>query len=106
MPRRVATSVIGEMHVAGVYLHLFGDARNFACCAVTVAVTWNMTRVYSLYKVLLTSKARIPKKNTSMPTLVLTCQRLCGSEYDREHVQCSPAVLSQQNCMVALSNLQ
>ena len=45
MPRRVATSVIGEMHAAGVHLHLYGDASNFACCAVTVAVTWNMTRV-------------------------------------------------------------
>ena len=45
MPRRGDTSVIGEMHAAGVHLYLFGDASNFACCAVTVAVTWNMTRV-------------------------------------------------------------
>ena len=36
-------------HVAGIHLHLVGDASNFACCAVTVAVTWNMTRVIYLF---------------------------------------------------------
>ena len=57
---------IGE--VLEVHLHLFVDASNLACCTVTVAV---VEHDEALRKGLLAFKARIWKRNTSMPILEL-----------------------------------
>ena len=63
VPRSVAR---GVGRVQAVHLHLFADASNIACSAVTIAVVKGETGVV---KGLLTSKSRISKRNTSIARL-------------------------------------
>lgn len=65
VPRSVAR---GVGRVQAVHLHVFADASNIACCAVTIAVVQGETGVV---KGLLTSKSRISKRNTSIARLEL-----------------------------------
>ena len=67
-------------HVAGIHLHLVGDASNFACCAVTVAVTWNMTRVIYLFT---SFSGHRP------------AQRECARTGLRSHARCHPYPIPQ-----------
>ena len=72
IPRSVAT-LIGE--ITGVYLHLFADASNLACYAAAVAV---VEQHRGMSKGLLTSKSRIPKRNTSIARLELVCGHIAA----------------------------
>ena len=65
VPRCVAR---GVGRVQAVHLHVFADASNIACSAVTIAVVEGETGVV---KGLLTSKSRISKRNTSIARLEL-----------------------------------
>ena len=65
VPRSVAR---GVGRVQAVHLHVFADASNIACSAVTIAVVEGETGVV---KGLLTSKSRISKRNTSIARLEL-----------------------------------
>jgi len=65
VPRSVAR---GVGRVQAVHLHVFADASNIACSAVTIAVVEGETGVV---KGLLTSKSRISKRNTSVARLEL-----------------------------------
>ena len=47
-----------------IELHVFAEASNLACSAVTIAVVEHST---GTFKGLLTSKSRISKRNTSIP---------------------------------------
>ena len=74
VPRSVAR---GEGRVQAVHLHVFADASNIACSAVTIAVIEGTTGVI---KGLLTSKSRISKRNTSMARLELVRWQQTRSE--------------------------
>ena len=65
VPRSVAR---GAGRVQAVHLHVFADASNIACPAVTIAVVEGERGVA---KGLLTSKSRISKRNTSLARLEL-----------------------------------
>lgn len=65
VPRSVARDI---SKIRAVHLHAFADASNIACSAVTVAVVEHST---GFVKVLLTSKSRISKCNTSISRLEL-----------------------------------
>ena len=65
VPRSVAR---GMGRVQAVHLHVFADASNIACSAVTIAVVKGETGVV---KGLLTSKSKISKRNTSIARLEL-----------------------------------
>ena len=60
VPRSVARDI---SKIKTVHLHVFADASNVACSAVTVAVVEHST---GFVKGLLTSKSRISKRNTSI----------------------------------------
>ena len=61
---RIPRSVIRECKkVKAVDVHLFADASNLACSAMTIAVAEQDTRTV---KGFLTSKSRISKRNTSI----------------------------------------
>ena len=65
VPGRLAR---GVGRVQAVHLHVFADASNIACSAVTIALVEGETGVV---KGLLTSKSRILKRNTSIARLEL-----------------------------------
>ena len=66
---KVPRSVARNIHkVKAVRLHVFADASNIACSAVTIAVMEHST---GFVKGLLTSKSRISKRNTSISRLEL-----------------------------------
>ena len=65
VPRSVARDI---SKIKTVHLHVFADASNVACSAVTVAVVEHST---GFVKGLLTSKSRISKRNTSISRLEL-----------------------------------
>lgn len=65
VPRSVARDI---SKIKAVHLHVFADASNIACSAVTVAVVEHTT---GIVKGLLTSKSRISKRNTSISRLEL-----------------------------------
>ena len=65
VPRSVAR---GVGRVQAVHLHVFADASNITCFAVTIAVAEGETGVV---KSLLKSKSRISKRNTSIGRLEL-----------------------------------
>jgi hypothetical protein len=58
----------GSEDVKAIELHVFADASNLACSAVTIAV---VEQTSGTVKGLLTSKSRISKRNTSIPRLEL-----------------------------------
>jgi hypothetical protein len=62
--------------IEGIQLHLFADASNLACCAVTVAVVEHKS---GTVKGLLTSKSRISKKNTTIPRLELVSGQMAAN---------------------------
>ena len=62
--------------VEAIELHLFADASNFTCSAVTVAV---IEQSCGTVKGLLTSKSRISKKNTSIPRLELVAAHMAAN---------------------------
>ena len=65
VPRSIARDI---SKIKAVHLHVFADASNIACSAVTVAVVEHST---GLVKGLLASKSRISKRNTSISRLEL-----------------------------------
>ena len=66
---KIPRSLVKEIRsVDAVNLHIFADASEKACCAVTIAVVEQGT---SKVKGLLTSKSRISKRNTSIARLEL-----------------------------------
>ena len=73
IPRSVAT-LIAE--ITGVYLHLFADASSLACCAAAVAV---VEQQRGMSKVLLTSKSRMSKRNTSIARLELVSGHMAAN---------------------------
>ena len=74
---RVPRSVIRECkRVKAVHLHLFADASNQACSAVSIAVAEQDT---GTFKGFLTSKSRISKRNTSIPRLELTSGQMAAN---------------------------
>ena len=73
VPRSVAR---GVGWVQAVHLHVFADASNIACSAVTIAVIEGTTGVI---KGLLTSKSRISKRNTSMSRLELVSGQMAAN---------------------------
>ncbi|CAB4027597.1 Pro-Pol poly, partial [Paramuricea clavata] len=58
----------GIRKIKQVHLHIFADASNLACSCATIAVVEHSTETV---KGLLTAKARISKRNTSIPRLEL-----------------------------------
>ena len=63
-PVRIPRSVTrGVGRIQAVHLHVFADASNIACSAVTIAMVEGETGVV---KGLLTSKLRVSKQNTSI----------------------------------------
>ena len=73
VPRSVAR---GVGRVQAVHLHVFADASNIACSAVTTAVIEGTTGVV---KGLPTSKSRISKRNTSMARLELVSGQMAAN---------------------------
>ena len=65
VPRSIAKDI---SKIKAVHLHVFADASNIACSAVTIAVVEHST---GFVKGLLTSKSRISKRNTSISRLEL-----------------------------------
>ena len=74
---RVPRSISREIRkVKVIHLHLFADASNIACSAVTIAVIEHSTGVV---KGLLTSKSRISKRNTSIARLELVSGQMAAN---------------------------
>ena len=74
---RVPRSISREIrNVKVIHLHLFADASNIACSAVTIAVIEHSTGVV---KGLLTSKSRISKRNTSIARLELVSGQMAAN---------------------------
>ena len=74
---RIPRSVIqGCKKVEAIHLHLFADASNMACSAVSVAVIEHDT---GKVKGLLTSKSRISKRNTSIARLELVSGQMAAN---------------------------
>ena len=73
IPRSV-TRGVGRIQV--VHLHVFADASNIACSAVTIAVVEGETGVV---KGLLTSKSRVSKRNTSIARLELVSGQMAAN---------------------------
>ena len=73
VPRSVAR---GAGLVQAVHLHVFADASNIACSAVTIAVVEGERGVV---KGLLTSKSRISKRNTSIARLELVGKQMAAN---------------------------
>ena len=71
VPRSVTTNSIKT-----IQLHIFADASNLACCAAAVAVVEHATGVG---RMLLTSKSRISKRNTSIPRLELVSGHMAAN---------------------------
>ena len=65
VPRSIARDI---SKIKAVHLHVFADASNVACSAVTIAVVEHSA---GFVKGLLTSKSRISKRNTSISRLEL-----------------------------------
>ena len=74
---RVPRSVITKCRkVKAVHLHLFADASNLACSAMTIAVVEQDT---GTVKGFLTSKSRISKRNTSIARLELVSGQIAAN---------------------------
>ena len=73
VPRSVSK---GIGNVKAVHLHIFADASNIACSAVTIAVVEGETGVV---KGLLTSKSRISKQNTTIARLELVSGQMAAN---------------------------
>ena len=73
VPRDVAR---GVGRVQAVHLHVFADASNIACSAVTIPVVEGETGVV---KGLLTSKSSISKRNTSVARLELVGEQMAAN---------------------------
>ena len=85
MPRSVITKC---KKVKAVYLHLFADASNLVCSAMTIAVVEQDT---GTLKGFLTSKCPISKRNTSIARLEL--------------ISCKMAANLARNLAIALKGL-
>ena len=76
-PVRIPRSVTrGVGRIQAVHLHVFADASNIACSAVTIAVVEGETGVV---KGLLTSKSRVSKRNTSIARLELVSGQMAAN---------------------------
>ena len=76
-PVRIPRSVTrGVGRIQAVHLHVFADASNIACSAVTIAVVAGETGVV---KGLLTSKSRVSKWNTSIARLELVSGQMAAN---------------------------
>ena len=76
-PVRIPRSVTrGVGRIQAVHLHVFADASNIACSAVTIAMVEGETGVV---KGLLTSKSRVSKQNTSIVRLELVSQQMAAN---------------------------
>ena len=76
-PVRIPRSVTrGVGRIQAIHLHVFADASNVACSAVTIAVVEGEIRVV---KGLLTSKSRVSKRNTSIARLELVSGRMAAN---------------------------
>ena len=73
IPRSVTR---GVGRIQAVHLHLFADASNIACSAVTIAMVEGETGVV---KGLLTSKSRVSKQNTSIARLELVSRQMAAN---------------------------
>ena len=74
---KVPRSLVGNTsEVKAIELHLFADASNLACSAVTTAV---IEQSSGTVKGLLASKSRISKKNTSIPRLELVAAHMAAN---------------------------
>ena len=74
---KVPRSLVGNSsEVKAIELHLFADASNLACSAVTIAV---IEQSSGTVKRLLTSKSRISKKNTSIPRIELVAAHMAAN---------------------------
>ena len=73
IPRSVTR---GVGRIQAVHLHLFADASNIACSAVTIAMVEGETGVV---KGLLTSKSRVSKQNTSIVRLELVSRQMAAN---------------------------
>ena len=74
---KVPRSLVGNTsEVKAIELHLFADASNLACSAVTIAVIEQST---DTVKGLLISKSRISKKNTLIPRLELVAAHMAAN---------------------------
>ena len=73
IPRSVTR---GVGRIQAVHLHVFADASNIACSAVTIAVVEGETGVV---KGLLTSKSRVSKRNTSIARLELVSGQMAAN---------------------------
>ena len=58
------------------YLHIFADASALACSCATIVVVDHSTKTV---KGLLTAKARISKRNTSIPRLELISRQMAAN---------------------------
>ena len=73
IPRSVARNI---KEMKRVHLHIFADASQMACSAVTIAAIEHDSGVT---KGLLTSKSRISKRNTSIPRLELVSAQMAAN---------------------------
>ena len=73
VPRSVARNI---NKIKAERLHVFADASNIVCSAVTIAVMEHST---DFVKGLLTSKSRISKLNTSISSLELVSRQMAAN---------------------------
>ena len=99
-PERIPRSVTrGVGPIQAVHLHVFADASNIACSAVTIAGVKGETGVV---KGLLTSKLRVSKQNTSIARLELVSGQMAANMVRNLHNALKRWPIVWMDSMVAL----